>query len=118
MILSLLLVIFPDIRFEALHPFCDVDENRARPLWQFHKLKLLRLFGQQTRLRSHALEVGPKNEEAVVLEDAEMQERVQFALLNFFPDSDADEAEIDNNYDCVGNDSAGDAKVFVQQPHL
>ena len=54
----------------------------------------------------------------MVLEDAEMQERIQVALLNFFPDSDADEAEIDNNYDRVGNDSAGDAKVFVQQPHL
>ena len=64
--------------------------------------ELASTFGQYPWLQCHAPEMRPENEETMILEDSEVNERFNVALLNLFPNSYSDKAEIYRHYNHVG----------------
>jgi hypothetical protein len=59
-----------------------------------------------------------KDHETIVLKDSEVNSASDISTLYFFPDSDPDEAQINESDDEIGEDGATDATFFKNEPHF
>ena len=96
----------------------DIEDGLGEYGCDFLETERVVVFGQDARLSCHALEVGPKDHQAVVLEHNEVKDRHRLALDKTLPDADSDHAHLHREHNDVGEEATHDACTLTDKPHL